>query len=127
MLQSLNREPEKLFKLDAFGATLSAIFLSLVLPNYHDLIGLNVDYLYFLATIPIGFLLYDLFCLYTKKTELKKYLTYIAVANSFYCLLTFSIIYQSRATVTILGWIYFVLEIFIILSLVFFQFTASKN
>ena len=54
--------PKKLFLLDGLGAILSAILLGVVLVNQQALFGIPKPTLYFLASLPCLFAVYDFYC-----------------------------------------------------------------
>lgn len=111
---------KKLFLIDGIGAVVSAIMLGFVLPQFHEHIGMPLIELFILATIPVLFIIYDLFC-YRSNSENGKLLLGIAIANLSYSALSANLVSVHFSELTILGLMYFAGEILIILVLVIYE------
>jgi hypothetical protein len=118
--------PKKLLQLDAFGALVSAFLLGIVLATYNHLIGMPKIDLYILASIPILFLLFDLYSLFIVKTKLHNNLRIIAYCNLAYCILSIGFLFIHYGDLSVLGWIYFIGEILIVFSLALYEIKASS-
>ena len=99
--------PKKLFLIDGFGAILSAFLLGVVLVKFEEIFGIPTSVLYFLATIPIFFVIYDVFC-YQKHLKIGLLLKGIAVLNILYCCISIGLISCHFSSITILGWTYII-------------------
>jgi hypothetical protein len=106
--------PKKLFLIDAIGALVSAIFLGVVLVNLQAYIGMPHDVLYLLAFLPVLFFIYSISCYSFIKNNWKPYLRIIAVVNILYCILSISMIIIHASSLTILGYVYFIVEVIIV-------------
>lgn len=82
--------------------------------------------LYVLATIPVLFFIYDLFC-FRSNTENGKLLLGIAIANLSYCALSAYLVSSHFSELATLGRIYFGGEILIILVLVGLEVRVSTS
>ena len=60
MLEKFISHPKKLFLIDGLGAILSAFLLGYVLVKLERVFGIPSKTLYFLATLPMFFVIYDL-------------------------------------------------------------------
>ena len=121
-----SKNPKIIFVFDGFGALLSSILLGCVLTRFENVFGISKSTLYFLALIPVFFIIYDIlgYIRAPKKTEL--WLKGIAFLNSSYCLLSIFFAIKSK-TITLFGSLYIVVEITIILLLVIIEFKVSQK
>ena len=118
--------PKKLFLIDGFGAILSAFLLGVVLVKFEELFGIPTSVLYFLATIPIFFVIYDVFC-YQKHLKIGLLLKGIAVLNMLYCCVSIGLISYHFSSITILGWTYVIVEIILVSFLAMIEFRVGKR
>ena len=118
--------PKKLFLIDGFGAILSAFLLGVVLVKFEELFGIPTSVLYFLATIPIFFVIYDVFC-YQKHLKIGLLLKGIAVLNILYCCISIGLISYHFSSITILGWTYVIVEIILVSFLAMIEFRVGKR
>ncbi|MFK8058385.1 MAG: hypothetical protein AB8F78_19830 [Saprospiraceae bacterium] len=106
-----------LFLIDGFGAMLSAFMLGFVLMNNQPLIGMPVEVLQILASIPCIFAMYSFAGRFIIKGRVEPYLKWIAIANLMYCLTTAGLVLLFFPELTGLGIAYFVVEIAIVVYL----------
>jgi len=106
-----------LFLIDGFGAMLSAFMLGFVLMNNQPLIGMPVEVLQILASIPCLFAMYSFAGRFIIKGRVEPYLKWIAIANLMYCLTTAGLVLLFFTELTALGIAYFVLEMAIVVYL----------
>ena len=118
--------PKKLFLIDGFGAILSAFLLGVVLVKFEEIFGIPTSVLYFLATIPIFFVIYDVFC-YQKHLKIGLLLKGIAVLNMLYCCVSIGLISYHFSSITILGWTYIIVEIILVSFLAMIEFRVGKR
>ena len=85
MLEKFISQPKKLFLLDGLGATLSAFLLGVVLVKLERTFGIPSQSLYILATLPVIFVIYDLYCIRKTRTDEGPLLKGIALINLSYC------------------------------------------
>ncbi len=117
-IQKLTENPIQLFFIDALGALLSIFLLGFVLVMLYPYIGMPVEKLYYLSLAPCVFAVYSYLCYVRKPKSWKKLLAIIAIANLVYCIITFSLLFSEKETLTTLGYLYFIGEIVVILGLV---------
>jgi hypothetical protein len=122
-----NINPKKLFLIDSIGALLSAILLGLVLARFENIFGMPPKTLYALSFIACIFSIYSFLCFSGKIENWRPYLKIIAIANLLYCLLTIGLIIYFYQKLTVLGLIYFVLEIIIITILAMIELKTAAN
>lgn len=116
----------KIFLIDAIGAAISVLFLYLIY-KFEHLFGMPQN----VVTVFIGIAL--VFCINSstiylfKPKKWRQFLTIIAVLNISYCLFTTYHVFQNLDTITTLGYVYFIGEIIIILTLATFEFLLAKR
>lgn len=126
-MNKITLSPKILFLIDGLGALLSAFLLGIVLANLEPTFGMPVKILYFLSALACLFALYSFWNFWKFKETWKPYLRVIATVNLMYCLLTASLVIYFRQELTTWGWLYFLLEMVVIIGLVVVEFkTASK-
>jgi len=113
---------KNIFVIDAVGALLSAISLGIVLPVFHQWIGMPIATLYFLAALPIFFGFYDIICLYFVNYERTLWLRIILGLNSAYCILTLSLMCIHYEQLQPLGLAYFISELVVLIVLIRVQY-----
>jgi hypothetical protein len=112
--------------LDGIGAFVSFVFLGIVFVQW-DLTGMPPKNLYYLAGIALlftvlHFLFYTLF-----KTMWLNFLFIMICANTLYALISLVVLVEKAPLVTWMGWVYFCLEIIILLLLVRFEIEWFKR
>jgi hypothetical protein len=123
----LSLPPKHIFLIDALGALLTCIVLSLLLPHFSSEFGVDQSVFHLLAAIVACFFIYSgiLHILQPKNWVL--FLRIIAAANVMYCLATMLLIILLKSQITLPGVIYFIAEAMIILWLAFFEFEYAKK
>jgi len=126
MKASNDKKLKQLFLLDGIGALLSAILLGCVLTRFESFFGIPKSTLYFLATLPCFFALYDFYCYYKIDKNLGKYLKLIAIVNILYCILSLGFGFYHYQKITLFGWAYIIIEIIIVLVLAIIELKMAK-
>ncbi len=127
LTKHLAAQPGKMFLIDGVGALVSAFFLGFVLTSFQAHIGMPIYILTFLSLIALLFAVYSLIsCLWVKQNH-RFFLRIITYANFIYCLITGGMIIIFQNQLTLIGFCYFLVEIFLILSLVFLEFRLLKQ
>lgn len=119
--------PKKLFLLDGLGAILSAILLGVVLVNLQVLFGIPKPILYFLASLPCLFVVYDFYCYLMIDKTFGIFLKVIAITNFIYCCLSIGLTIYHKEKITNLGWIYILTEVAIVCGIAFIEFKVAKK
>jgi len=112
---------KKLLLIDAFGALTTAILISQIIAGNESVFGLPKHAAHALAAIACVYFIVSLIGSQQKRPKQFLFLKIIIAANSFYCLITLSVLFIYRNEITLWGVGYFVLEILIIVSLVFLE------
>jgi peptidoglycan/LPS O-acetylase OafA/YrhL len=121
IINSLTPNSKRIFLIDSLGALLSAFFLGVILVKSEDRFGMPRTTLYALSSVACLFMIYSLCCYFFNFSNWKPYLKTIIIANSIYCCLTIGLIFYSYKSLTILGLIYFILELIVLIVLVFVE------
>jgi hypothetical protein len=111
----------RIFLADAVGAILSAFFLGIILPLFSDFFSMPIQILHALALIAVVFAIYSFTCYFFAAKNWKFLLKIIMTANAMYCLLTAGLVVYYYPVLTLLGVIYFVLEIIVICFVIWME------
>jgi len=116
----------QVFLIDAVGAIISA--LSLLIPySLETLFGMPKNTVGIFICIAIVYFIYSSTIYLVKIENWKPYLTIIALLNISYCLFTMYHIFKNSDTITLYGFVYFIGEILIILTLSIFELRLSRR
>ena len=116
-----------LFLVDAVGALMSVVLMSLILPSIQEWIGMPLLVLYGCAVWAIGCMVYSFACYWYADLEDSKWLFGIMLGNTLYCVFTALLIAVYFHTLTYLGVVYFIGEIPVILGLVLWERKTYQN
>lgn len=122
-----DKDPKKLFMIDGFGATLSALLLGIVLVKLEKYFGIPRSTLYFLVLFPLLFAVYDMYCFRKKTNDIGKYLKVIALLNITYCILSISIAFYHLQEITYLGWSYIIFEITVVFTFATIELKVARK
>jgi hypothetical protein len=123
-IDSITSRPRLLFLIDGLGALLTALMIGGVQVQWAAYIGLPLSVLYLLAGLALVFCAYSLTCHFLLGRRWRPFLLAIMIANTSYCLLTLSLMIYHADSVTLLGWVYYLVEIVIVGVLVWLEKTA---
>lgn len=118
--------PRKLFLIDGLGALLSAFLLGIVLVQFESTFGMPRKTLCFLAFLPCLFAIYDFVCYFRFPNHWKFALKGIAIANLGYCCISIGMLVFHFSELTIFGWIYFLVEVFVVAVLAVVELWVSE-
>lgn len=110
-------QPKTLFLIDGLGALLSAFLLGVVLTSFEEFFGMPRIVLYSLSFLAVLFAVYSSLCYLKTPENWPTYLKTIAILNLLYCFVTIGLVFHFFEQLTMFGIIYFVCEIFVILTL----------
>ncbi|CAI8398281.1 MAG: Uncharacterised protein [Flavobacterium sp. SCGC AAA160-P02] len=127
MLEKFISHPKKLFLIDGLGAVLSAFLLGYVLVKLESLVGIPSKTLYFLATLPIFLVIYDLYCTRKNSDDSGQLMKGIGIMNLSYCCISIVFAFYHFGTITIFGWTYLLMEILIIIILAIIELKVAKR
>ncbi len=122
MTNKLAASPKRLFIIDGLGALLTALLLGVVLVRFEVLFGMPKTALYLLSMIAIVYTIYSLCCYLFNFSNWRPYLKVIIFANALYCVITIGLLFYFYKQLTIVGLVYFLLEIMVMCFLIFLEF-----
>lgn len=125
-LSYFSKRPEQLFVIDGLGALLSAFLLGVVLVHYQPLFGIPKNTLYFLATLPCLFAIFDLSAYLGSKKLHPIRLKWIGAINLAYCLVSLGLATYHFEQITFLGFAHIALEVIIVSALGSIEIKTSK-
>lgn len=111
---NLKNKPYSLFGLDAAGAFLTAFMHGIVLIKFQSYFGMPKNVLLQLAIVALIYACYSTLCYFIKPENWRPYLRAIGISNLLFCLLTLVLLFYYKSQITLLAWIYFIVEICII-------------
>ncbi len=126
-LETLRKEPKRLFLIDGLGALVTLFFLAVVLTKFQEYIGMPKKELYFLSIFALFFSVYSMTCYFLKPVNWNILLKIIAYANLLYCFITIGYLYYFYENLTVIGLLYFIIEILIIFVLINLELTVAKS
>ena len=121
LIRYFQNHPIKIFLLDGAGALLTATSIALVNKYGNELFGLPYEVLTMLSSIAFIFAFYSLSIYFLKAKATKKFLLPIMIANLLYCILSAGVVLFFRSELTLVGFLYFIFEIIVILTLVYLE------
>jgi len=123
----MNITPRTMFLVDGIGALISASIMGFIIAGYEPYFGMPKVAAYFLATIPVFFIVYSLYNYFRFPSNWKPYLRLIAIANLCYCFLSIAVVFYHFQTLTNYGLAYFVVEIVVVLIVVVVELEVLKR
>ena len=118
LFDKISNKPKVVFLLDGIGALLSALFIFIIRTYFENQIGLPTRILSFLIFMAVLLSIFSFSCFLFQIKNLKRSLKIISKANILYSILTIITLFSYRQSITKLGLLYFILEIFIIFIIV---------
>jgi hypothetical protein len=116
----------KIFLVDAIGGLVSAV--SLLVPYlFEDFFGMPQSAVIVFISIAVAYSIYSTTVYLTNTPNWKFYLAIIALLNIGYCMFTVYHLFKNLDTITIYGYVYFITEVLIILTLSFFELKLSRT
>ncbi len=127
LLTHFTENPKTLFLIDSAGALLTSFFLFVIMRQFNEYVGMPETVLTYLSVTAICFFSYSLACFLLVKQGWTVFLWVICIANLLYCILTVGLLVKYQALLTVLGTIYFLMEILIICGLCYIEFTVTNE
>ncbi|MGJ8684798.1 MAG: hypothetical protein ACSHWW_09245 [Nonlabens sp.] len=122
----ITTKPKDMFLLDAAGALLTAILLSLVIAPLESTFGMPKNVLYILSGLAFALFSYSISCYLLNKQNYKSLLLILIISNSMYIILSAGMIILYSTQLTLLGLFYFITEILVIAAVILFEFKIFK-
>jgi predicted membrane-bound spermidine synthase len=125
-IQAILTNPRALLTIDLFGALLTGLVTLLVLAPERIPTGLPSRTLYLFGTIACCFALFDALALTNQRFAINA-LRIISLLNLTYCIGTLIICILHFQQVTVFGLVYFALEIPVVLTIAWWEWTVAKK
>ena len=122
-----NVNPYSLFRLDAFGAILTAFMHGFLLIRFKEFFGMPEDWLFYLAIAACCFAIYSTLCSIIKPKHWRPFLRIIASANISFCFITAYLIFRYFTDLTKFGILYFLVEIIVVVFLSLFELRKAAS
>ena len=126
-LQELTTNPKRIFLVDALGALLTAISLFVIVVQLEYSFGIPSKVIYIMSGTAFSLFIYSISCHLLIKLNWKPFLGVIIACNSIYSLVSIGLLIKHSEKLTELGWIYFMLELTVILIIVIVEYSAYTN
>lgn len=121
IMKKLSLNPKQIFLIDGLGAVLTAILLGVILKSLYLYFGIPKNILNFLSLIACVFAVYSLSCYFFVQKKWRLFLKIIIFFNLLYCMFSTILVFYYYGFLTLLGIIYFVIELLIIACLVLIE------
>lgn len=127
ILDASPRDAKTLLLADGLGASLTVALLAGVLARFEASFGMPRTVVNYLSLTAATFALYSLGCYFFAVGNWRQYLRAIAIANLTYCCITVGLVFLYYQQLTILGLIYFLLELLVMSILITIELLAVSN
>lgn len=118
---------KNIFLVDGIGALLTAFNVGVLLVHFNEYIGMPIRVLYPLALAGVVFAMYSLTNHFKGFRNGGPRLSIIAVANLVYCCITILLMLRHSETLTYLGYLYFIVEVGIVVILSIYELSLSLD
>ncbi len=126
IIERFKTNPKKLLIIDGVGAIISAFLLGVVLVKFENIFGIPKQTLYILASLPVLFAIYDLYAFKQENNKIYMFIKNIALLNILYCFILIGFAFYHIETIKFFGWIYIIVEIFIVAILASIELKISR-
>lgn len=128
VIHKLTSNSKRLFLIDGAGGLMTTFSLFAILEVFETSFGIPSKTLYFLSFLGCVYTIYSFSCYFLIVNNWRPFLKVIIMANSIYCCITMGLVLYFFTNLTILGLIYFSLEIVVITGLIILEMKIlSKN
>ena len=127
LINYLAEKQKTLFLIDSLGAILTAFFLFVIKQQLNEYFGMPKSVLTYLFVIAICFCIYSTACFLFLKGRWTPFIRIIGIANLLYCALTIGLLIKYYPLLTIIGTIYFLIEIVIICGLSYVELNVATE
>ena len=127
LINHLIEKPKTLFLIDSLGAIVTGFILFVIMRQLIEYIGMPKIVLTYLSFIAIFFCIYSTACFLFLKERWTPFIRLIGIANLLYCALTIGLLIKYYSLLTIIGTIYFLIEIVIICGLSYVELNVATE
>lgn len=126
IIQQSSRNPRQLIRIDAIGAFVTALLLMLIAKNFSLQFGISKAVLSLLSYVALLICCYSAICSLFLKNISSPIMVSIAMINTAYCILSIGLMIYLHKQITLIGIIYFFIEIVIISYLIWIEYKISR-
>lgn len=128
LISYFTKKQKTLFLIDSTGALMTAFSLFVVVRQFNEYFGMPKNELTYLSVFAVCLCIYSAACFLFLKTDLRPFIRLIGIANLIYCTWTSVLLIKYYPVLTIIGIIYFLIEIVIICTLSYVELNvAARN
>ena len=127
LINHLAEKRKTLFLIDSLGALLTAFFLLVVLPQFNKYFGMPKTILTYLSILAICLGMYSTACFLFLKERWATFISIISIANLLYCAITIALLIKYYSLLTLVGTIYFLIEIVLICILSYIELNVATE
>jgi hypothetical protein len=128
LIKHFTEKQKTLFLIDSTGAFMTAFFLFVIVRQFDEYFGMPKKELTYLSVTAVCFCIYSAACFLFLKGGFTPFIRFIGIANLIYCALTIGLLIKYYSLLTIIGTIYFLIEIVIICGLSYVELNvATRN
>ncbi len=141
LVEYIKAKPKTIFLINGSGALITSFSLFGIGFLMQQYFGMPKSVLYILSIVVMFYAIYSLSCYFFLFKRIEKhidkseqkiinwqiFLKIIIIANSLYCVIMFFLLILHYKNLTILGIIYFIIEMIVIISLVVFEIKILKS
>jgi hypothetical protein len=121
LIKYFTENQKALLLTDSIGALMTAFFLFVIMRQFDEFFGTPKEVVTWLSAIAILYSIYSAACFLFLKRDMAPFIRIIGIANLLYCVLTIGLLIKNNATLTVIGTIYFLIEITIICGLSYLE------
>lgn len=114
VINHLSEKQKTLFLIDCLGAILTAFFMFVIMRQLNEYFRMPKTVLTYLCVIASFFCIYSMTCFLCLKGRWTIFIRIIGIANLLYCVLTVVLLVKYYPLLTIIGTLYFLIEVIII-------------
>jgi hypothetical protein len=126
-LKYFNEKPKTLFLIDSVGALMTALSLIVIVREFIEYFGMSKNEVNYLSLLAFCFCMYSAICYMFLKSNFSPFIRFIGIANSSYCALIIGLMIRYKSSITVIGIIYFLVEIIIICCLSYVELKVANG
>ncbi len=127
LINYLIEKQRTLFLIDSLGALLTAFSLFVIVRQFNEYFGIPITILTYLSVIAICFCIYSTACFLFLNRRWTPFIRVIGIANLLYCALIMGLLIKYYPLQTIIGTVYFLIEIVIICGLAYIELNVATE
>jgi len=127
LIKYFTEKQNTLFLIDSIGALMTAFFLFVIVLRLNEYFEMPQREATYLAAIAVVFSIYSAACYFFLRGGFTPFIRFIGIANLVYCAFTIGLLIKYYPTLTIIGKLYFLIEIVIICALSYVELNVATS